>query len=384
MILALRNASVFDGEAMMGPRTVLIEKGRIMAVAANDAALPDGVDVEDLGGKLLVPGFVDVQVNGGGGVMFNNDRTAEGLATIVDGHRRYGTTTVMPTLITDTVEVMRDAADAVRGAIAARLPGVRGVHFEGPCLSPERKGVHRKEYFRSYAPELDEIYTGEGMGKVMVTLAPERVGARDIAGLADRGVLVCAGHTAGTYGQISESLKAGLRGFTHLYNAMTPMTNREPGVVGAALDDGDTWCGLIVDGYHLHDATARNAVRSKARGKIMLVTDAMGTVGSKVKSFVLYGTEIFASEGRCATADGTLAGSDLDMMAAVRNTHRNLGVTLEESLRMASLYPAEFLGLAKVIGRIAPGYDADLAAIDRDTLTVTRTWIGGEGKDAAA
>lgn len=384
MVLALRNAEVFDGDEIIGRRTVVVEDGRISSILANEAALPEGAEIEDLNGHLLVPGFVDVQVNGGGGVMFNNDRTVEGLRTIVEGHRRFGTTTLMPTLITDTPAIMREAADAMRAAIAQRLPGVRGIHFEGPCLSPERKGVHRPDYFLPYGAELEEIYTAPGMGKVMVTLAPERVDPTAISSLAGHGVLVCAGHTAASYEQIGTGLKAGLRGFTHLFNAMSPMNSREPGVVGAALDDAETWCGMIVDGYHVHDATARVAVHAKAHRKIMLVTDAMGTVGAADKSFTLYGTEIVASNGRCATRDGTLAGSDLDMMSAVRNTHRRLGLPLVEALRMASLYPAEFLGLSDRIGRIAPGHDADLALVDQETLQVRRTWIGGSGQDAVA
>ncbi len=384
MALALTNAEVFDGDAMLGPRTVLVsDAGRIADILPADVVIPADAVVEDVGGRLLAPGFVDVQVNGGGGVMFNSERTPEGLATMVEGHRRYGSTTLIPTVITDTLEVMREAADAVRMALRDHLPGVRGVHFEGPCMNEERKGVHRPDLFRPLDDELMDIYGGDGLGRTVVTLAPERVETDRIAALADADVLVCAGHTAGSYDDMRTALDAGMRGFTHLYNAMTPMTSRAPGVVGAALDDAESWCGLIVDGYHLHDATARNAVRAKARGRMMLVTDAMGTVGAAVKRFTLYGQEIIASEGRCALPDGTLAGSDLDMMAAVRNTHRNLGLPLEEALRMAALYPAQFLKLDDVIGRLQPGFDADMVAIDRETLTATRTWIRGAGRDAA-
>lgn len=384
MVRALTNAELFDGDAMLGPRTLLVsDEGRIAEILPPDVAPPQGAVVEDLGGCLLAPGFVDVQVNGGGGVMFNGDRSADALARMVEGHRTYGTTTLIPTVITDTLGVMREAAEAVRAALAAALPGVRGIHFEGPCLNAERKGVHRADLFRSLDDELFGLYTSPGLGRTVVTLAPERVDAARIGTLADAGVLVCAGHTAGTYDEVRAGLSAGMRGFTHLYNAMTPMTSRAPGVVGAALDDAGSWCGLIVDGYHLHDATARNAVRAKAQGRMMLVTDAMGTVGAAVKRFTLYGQEIVASEGRCALPDGTLAGSDLDMMTAVRNTHRNLGLPLEEALRMAALYPARFLKLDDVIGRIQPGYDADLVAIDRTTLKAIRTWIRGAGKEAA-
>lgn len=382
MVTVLAHAELFDGDAMRGPSHVVIADGRIAEVLVPDAELPAEAEVVDLHGLLLAPGFVDVQVNGGGGVMFNNDPSVEALSTMAAAHRKFGTTTLLPTLITDATEVMDAAAEAMREAIASGVLGVRGIHFEGPCLNPERKGVHRESDFRSLDDELKGIYLGEGLGAVVVTLAPEQVAADDIRQLANGGVRVCAGHTAATYSDIAEALAAGLAGFTHLYNAMTPMTNREPGVVGAALDDGYSWCGLIADGYHLHDATARNAIRSKAAGKIMLVTDAMSTVGAAEKHFSLYGEQIHAEGGRLAREDGTLAGSDLDMMSAVRNTHQRLGVALDEALRMASLYPAAFLGLDNEIGKVRQGYAADLVAIDPADLTVRRTWIAGEGAEA--
>lgn len=384
-VLALTNASVFDSETWFARHTVLIEDGKVSDILPPDAPLPADAVVEDLSGLLLVPGFVDVQVNGGGGVMFNSDRSVEGLKTIAEAHRRYGTTSLMPTLITDTDAVMAEAAEAMRAALSQQIPGVRGIHFEGPCLNPKRKGVHQPELFRPLDQGLEAIYTTEGLdaGVVMVTLAPEQVALEGVTRLADQGILFCAGHTAATYDEAAAGLEAGVRGFTHLYNAMTPMTSREPGVVGCALDDEESWCGLIVDGYHLHNATARNAVHAKATGKIMLVTDAMGTVGAVDKRFELYGVEIHAENGRCALADGTLAGSDLDMMSAVRNAHRNLFLPLEEALRMASLYPAQFLKLDDRIGRIAPGFQADLVAIDPDALVVRQTWIAGVGEIAA-
>ena len=383
MELVLKNANLFDGETFVGSRTVVVRDGKIAEILADDAAIPAGAIVEDLNGLMLVPGFIDVQVNGGGGAMFNSERSVEGLKRIVAGHRRYGTTTLMPTLITDTDAIMAEAADAIREAIATGVKGIRGVHFEGPCLNPKRKGTHNESYFRPLDQGIEAIYAGEGMGTVMVTLAPEQVPAATIARLAEKGILVSAGHTAGTYEDAKAGLEAGIRAFTHLYNAMTPMDSRAPGIVGCALDDADAWCGLIVDGYHSHPVSARNAVRAKARGKIMLVTDAMSTVGAAEKSFELYGKRIYARDGRVAHEDGTLAGSDLDMMSAVRNTRDMLGQTLEEALRMATLYPAQFLKLDHVIGRIAPGHDADLTAIDPASLTVVRTWIGGDGENAA-
>ena len=383
MITALENALVFDGDTFVGLRTVTVVDGRIADILPDGAVLPANAHFEDLGGQMLVPGFVDVQVNGGGDVMFNSERSVDGLRKMAEGHRRYGTTSMMPTLITDEEHVMAEAVEAIRSALSEGVPGIRGVHFEGPCLAPARKGTHDESLFRPLDQGVEAIYLSEGLGRVIVTLAPEQVPAETITRLTEKGILVSAGHTAANYDQARAGLDAGIRSFTHLYNAMTPMQGREPGVVGCALDDAESWCGLIVDGYHLHAVTARNAVRSKAVGKIMLITDAMGTVGGAEKSFVLYGKRIHAVDGRCAHEDGTLAGSDLDMMSAVRNAHQMLGLPLGEALRMASLYPASFLKLEDRIGRIAPGYEADFAVIDSETLTVSRTYIAGVGKDAA-
>lgn len=382
MAVLLKNASVFNGETFLNNHRVEIADGKIARLLSGTEQYdPNAYDqVIDLNGQVLAPGFVDIQVNGGGGIMFNDQRTVDGLAAIVRGHRQFGTTTLMPTLITDSFAVMREAADAIGAAIKAGVPGVRGVHFEGPYLSEKRRGVHAPELLRKVDADALDLFTRKDLGEVIVTVAPECVPTDFIARLSKNGVHVCAGHSAATYEQVGDALQAGLRGFTHIFNAMPPLANREPSVVGAGLDDQNTWCGLIVDGYHLHFASARIVVRAKKQGKIMLVTDAMATVGAKEKHFNLYGKTIHAVDGRCALDDGTLAGSDLDMMRAVALTHKELGMDLEEALRMATLYPAQFLKLDDRIGRIAPGFDADLVAFDKDEMRVTRTWIKGEGE----
>ncbi len=374
MTRALVNAKVFDGATWHEGAGVAFGDGRITALLA-PGERPEGA--RDMGGAILAPGFVDTQVNGGGGVMFNSEPTVSGLAAIAAAHRRFGTTSLLPTLITDTLPVMRHAAAAMAEAIAGGAPGVRGIHFEGPCLSPERPGVHRQDLFQPLNDDILAIYTGQGLGRVLVTLAPERVGGARIGRLAAAGVRVSAGHSAATWEDMGEAVAAGLSGVTHLHNAMSPMTGRAPGLVGAALAQDGVWTGIILDGWHLHDAVALASIRAKAPGRMMLVTDAMGTVGAADKSFLLYGERIEARDGRCARADGTLAGSDLDMATAVRNCCA-LGIDLGEALRMASLNPASFLGLDDRIGRIAPGYEADLVALDPTTLTTIRTWIGGE------
>ncbi len=375
MPTALVGGRVFDGETTLSDRAVVIEDGRIAGLV--DAAdLPGGATPVALDGGLLAPGFVDVQVNGGGGVLLNDAPSVDGVTRIAEAHRRFGTTTLLPTLITDDWDVMTATADAVADALRAKIPGVRGIHFEGPFLNTARKGVHSESKIRPLEPRAMDLFRRPDLGVVVVTLAPETVPPGTIAALCEAGVRVCAGHTAATYDDILRAQSEGLGGYTHLFNAMSPMESRAPGVVGAALDDRDGWCGLIVDGYHAHPASMRVAVAAKARGKIMLVSDAMPTVGAADKRFRLNGETIVAVDGRCATADGTLAGSDLDMAAAVRNTVSMLNLPLEEALRMASAYPAAFLGLGQRIGRIAPGYDADLVLLDEDGA-VRRTWIGG-------
>ncbi|NUO77796.1 MAG: N-acetylglucosamine-6-phosphate deacetylase [Lysobacter sp.] len=372
---AFVNGRVLSERGFESDLCVIVEDGHIVAVVPGVA--PAGAQTIDLQGRYLVPGFIDTQVNGGGDVLFNDAPDVEGLRRIAQAHRRYGTTGLMPTLISDDVEVMLRAIAAVREAIAQGLPGILGIHLEGPYLASARKGVHNPDKFHTPdADELDRI-ASLGVGKTMLTLAPERFDNATLQALAARGVLVCAGHTAADYDRLREAFAHGVRGVTHLYNAMTPMGSREPGGVGAAIEDANSWCGVIVDGEHVHDASLRIAIAAKPRGKIMLVTDAMPPVGGEREDFVLYGQTMTCRDGKCSTADGTLAGSALDMATAVRNTVQRLGLPLDEACRMASTYPADFLGLGHELGRIAPGYRADLVALDED-LHVADSWIAGQ------
>lgn len=371
--LALINALTLLDDGFVAA-TVLVEDGAIASVDARPA--PAGCEVVDLRGQYLVPGFIDTQVNGGGDVLFNDAPTVDGLRAIAAAHRRFGTTGLLPTLISDDVAVMRRAIAAVRDAIAERVPGILGIHLEGPYLDAERRGVHDAgKFHRPGADELD-LVASLGAGRTLLTLAPERFEPATLRDLAARGVLLSAGHTAASYEQLRGAFADGVRGVTHLFNAMTPLASREPGAVGAALDDPRSWCGVIVDGHHVHDAALRVAIAAKPRGKVMLVTDAMPPVGGTRAGFTLYGQAMTCRDGLCTTADGTLAGSALDMAAAVRNTVQRLGLPLDEACRMAAAYPAAFLGLDDRLGRIAPGYRADLVALGHD-LGVAATWIAG-------
>ena len=372
---AITNARIFDGTTFHDSKSVIVRNGVVDAIV-EDAALPKGLDVIDGQGQTLAPGLIDVQVNGGGGVLLNDQPTVDGVRAIMQAHRKYGTTAMLPTLITDYRDKMEEAISAVSDAIDVGVPGIVGIHLEGPYLNPQRKGVHSADIIRPMESDAIELLTSLPNGRILVTMAPEKATKGTIKKLADKGVLVCAGHTAGTYGDIENAIDEGLRGFTHLFNAMSPLSHREPGVAGAAMADDATWCGLIADGYHVHPAVLKIAIHAKATGKIMLVTDAMPTVGADDKRFTLGGEEITATDGRCALADGTLAGSDLDMISAVKNCVEMVGLDLGEALRMASLYPAEFLKLDDKMGRIAPGYQADMILFD-DAFNVTRSWING-------
>ncbi|KZB68094.1 N-acetylglucosamine-6-phosphate deacetylase [Thalassospira lucentensis] len=372
---AITNARVFDGTDFQSEKAVIVRDGKVDAIVGN-RHIPENILVIDAGNQILAPGLIDVQVNGGGGVLLNDEPNIDGIRAIMAGHRKYGTTAMLPTLITDHRDKMESAIKAVTDAINQNIPGIVGIHLEGPYLNAERKGVHDANIIRPMEDDAIDLLTRLPNGRVLVTMAPEKAAKGTIKKLADRGVLVCAGHTAGTYSHMQAAIAEGMRGFTHLFNAMSPMTHREPGVAGTAMADDNTWCGLIADGYHVHPAVLKVAIHAKAKGKIMLVTDAMPTVGADEKRFVLGGEEIIAADGRCALADGTLAGSDLDMIAAVKNCVEMVGIDLGEALRMASLYPAAFLKLDDVMGRIAPGYQADMILFD-DDYNVTRSWIKG-------
>ncbi|MCS4278358.1 N-acetylglucosamine-6-phosphate deacetylase [Stenotrophomonas rhizophila] len=381
MKTVLRNARILAGDDFRDDLAIVIESGRITALISDAAPMLGQADEQvDLGGGWLLPGFIDAQVNGGGGVLFNNSPDVATLRTLAQAHRRFGTTGLLPTLISDDVQVMRAAIAATRQAISEGVPGVLGIHLEGPYIAPARKGTHDANKFR--VPDAAEIALAASLdnGVTLLTLAPERVPLESIRALVERGVVVAAGHTAASYEEARAGLEAGIRGFTHLYNAMSPLTGREPGAVGAALEDRDSWVGIIADGVHVHPASLRVALATKPRGKVMLVTDAMPPVGAADPSYELYGEVITAVDGVVRNVAGSLAGSALDMATAVRNSVQLLGVSLAEAARMASTYPAQFLNLDDRYGHIAEGHHADLVLLD-DALQVRSTWIAGQRED---
>jgi N-acetylglucosamine-6-phosphate deacetylase len=379
MTLALINGRILTDAGFLDDHVVLIEDGRIKEVRENGGARTGAERNFDLEGNWLLPGFIDTQVNGGGGVLFNDDPSVDSIIEIGRAHRRYGTTGFLPTLISDDLHVVSEAVHAVQAAIERGVPGVLGIHIEGPFLNVERKGIHDATKLRWLDEDGIGLLTSLRGAKTLVTLAPERTTPQIIQKLATAGVIVSAGHTNGTYAQIKSALAHGLTGFTHLFNAMSQLTGREPGAVGAALDDQESWCGIIVDGHHVAPAVLRIALRSKRHDRFMLVTDAMPSVGAPNKSFKIQGRPISVADNMCIDEDGRLAGSDIDMATAVRNAPDMLDIELPEAAKMASRYPAEFLGLGSELGRIAPGYRADLVLVD-EGINVIETWIGGKAR----
>lgn len=365
------NGHVVLGAAVAAAAAFTVQDGRIAAIdQADDAA------AIDLDGGWVMPGFIDTQVNGGGGVLFNDVTSVEGIAAIGAAHVRYGTTAFLPTLISDGPDRIAAALEASDAAIAAGVPGVVGVHIEGPFLNPARKGIHDEARFRRLDADMVALLTRPHRGRVMVTIAPELTDAATIAALVAGGVIVSAGHSEASYDQAVDAFDAGLSGITHLFNAMPPMRQREPGLVGAALDDPRPWCGLIVDGVHVAPSVLRIALRARPLDRMMLVTDAMSSVGAADKDFVLQGRQIQVRGGICSFADGTLAGSDLDMAGAVANAVTMLALSPAVAAAMAAGHPAAFLGLAAERGTLATGQRADLVQLDAQ-LRPVRTWIGG-------
>jgi N-acetylglucosamine-6-phosphate deacetylase len=373
MALALVNGRILLPVGLRDDLCVLIDGGRIRAISSEPVADAEQVD---LGGRMLLPGFIDTQVNGGGGILFNDSPTVDAIAAIGAAHRRYGTTGFLPTLISDDLDVVERAIAAVDAAICAGVPGVLGIHVEGPFLSERRHGIHDLARLRKFDERAFALLTSLKHGRLLTTVAPEVVGADDIGRLAAAGVIVAAGHTDADYATVRNAIEHGLTGFTHIFNAMSPLMNRAPGAVGAALEDDRTTAGIIVDGHHLHPATVRVALRAKSAERLMLVTDAMPSVGADQPNFMLQGRYIHEEDGLLRDDEGVLAGSSLDMASAVRNLIAQTGTTLRSAVSMASAVPARFLRLSDETGTIAAGLRADLVLVDGD-LTVLRSWIGG-------
>jgi N-acetylglucosamine-6-phosphate deacetylase len=381
--IALTGARIFDGDQWHERSALIVNDGMVEGLMAADS--PIDAQRVALSGGMLVPGFIDLQVNGGGGALLNTEPTLEGIRTICTAFQQFGTTACLPTLVTDTPEVADRAVEAGLAAVAAKVPGFLGMHFEGPHLAVARKGAHDPALIRPFSDnDLQRLINArEGMPAFLTTVAAETVSPDEIASITAHGIVVSIGHSDASYAQVVDAAKAGATMVTHLFNAQSQMGNREPGVVGAALDIGTIYAGLIADGVHVHPAMIGNAVRGKrGPGRVFLVTDAMSVTGTDATEFVFTGRTVYRKDGVLRLADGTLAGADLTMIAAVNYMHRTIGLELSEVLRMASLYPAEAMGLDRSYGHLHRGARADMVHLT-DSLTVRHTFIGGEEVYAA-
>jgi N-acetylglucosamine-6-phosphate deacetylase len=361
-------AKLFDGQHWHSKVTVVVEQGLIHAIQPATGAVQAG---------CLVPGFIDVQVNGGGGALFNTDTSLSALRTMVKAHAQFGSTALLPTVITDSIVVMQQAADVIAAAIASKEPGVLGVHFEGPHLSVPKKGVHPEPHIRPLSEAELAIYRRTDLGIKLVTVAPENISPAQIKQLVEAGVIVCLGHSNADAATVQAALAAGATGFTHLYNAMSALTSREPGMVGAALADPNSWCGVILDGFHVHPLAVKLALAAKPKGKLLIVTDAMSPVGTNQTEFDFFDGKVIRDGNKLTNLNGNLAGSVLDMAAAVSYAIKELGLEQAEAVRMASLYPAEFLGISAQRGQIRLGAKADLVLLNEQGV-VQQCWLEGQ------
>jgi N-acetylglucosamine-6-phosphate deacetylase len=373
--LDVLNGRVMVAGQMLGSVRLGFADGLIASVGPVGQSAADAVI--DLNGGAMLPGFVDTQVNGGGGVLFNDAPNPAGIAAIAAAHARFGTTALLPTLISDSLDTVAAALDAMDAAMAQGVPGVVGVHIEGPFINPLRKGIHSEPHLRRLDDRAMAVLTRPRRGVVMLTLAPELAEPAQITALVEAGVVLSAGHSNASYDEAMAGFVSGVSGVTHLFNAMTPLLHRAPGMVGAAFDTAQVYCGLIVDGVHVAPAAVRLACRVKGPERLMLVTDAMPGVGNNDLPFMLDGRPIFVREGICTDASGTLAGSGLDMATALRNAGRMTGLPIETLSQMASATPADFLGLGARIGTLDIGKSADFVVLDADLMPV-QTWIGGQ------
>lgn len=372
-------ARIFDGDDWHEGAALVVRDGLVEAILPT-GAIPSDIRVVDTGGGTLAPGFVDLQVNGGGGVMLNDHPDVASIETICKAHAPFGTTALLPTLITDTPAITAAAVAAGEAAALRKVPGFLGLHLEGPHLSIARKGAHDPALIRPMTDK-DEamlIAARHKLPVLLTTIAPESVEPARVAALAEAGVIVSLGHSDTGYATASTFAAAGASMVTHLFNAMSQIGNREPGLAGAAIDIGTLSAGLIADGIHVDPVTIKVALRAKqGPARIVLVTDAMATIGTDMTSFTLNGRIIYRKDGSLRLADGTLAGADLDMISAVRYVHRVIGLDLSEALRMASLYPAQAIGQSHRLGRFANGTAADIVALS-DDLDIGQVWIGGK------
>ena len=372
---ALIGAQLFSGKEFFDNRALLIDGENIIDVI-NEHDIPNNFEIQKLNGGILSPGFIDLQVNGGGGKLFNNSPDKESLNAIIEAHQHFGTTSIMPTVISDSLNVLKRCATTISEEIENNK-SLLGVHIEGPFFNVKYRGVHQKQYINTINSDYLNLFESLQDFPVMLTLAPECISTKQLKHLKSLGFKILAGHTDASYDQLEEAIKYGLDGFTHLFNAMGQISAREPGVVGSALTFDNATASIIVDLHHVHPSLIQMVYKQKPQGKLFFVSDSMATIHHGEPSFELYDEVVSESNGRIINSEGKLAGSSITQIDAIKNAYQSCNIPLNEALAMASRYPAEYLGVANYLGSLESGYRADLTHFSLD-FQVQNVWVAGK------
>ena len=371
---AIKGARIFCGKDFADNHALLYENEEIIEIV-NESEIPQDFEIQNLNGGILSPGFIDLQVNGGGGKLFNNSPDKESLDTIISAHQYFGTTSIMPTVISDSLNVLQKCTDTISQEIDNNK-SLLGVHIEGPFFNVKYRGVHQKQYINTINATYMNLFKTLDKYPVMLTLAPECISIKQLKSLKSLGFKILAGHTDANYDQLEEAIKFGLDGFTHLYNAMGQISAREPGVVGSALDFDEAWASIIVDLRNVHPSLIKLSYKQKPEGKLFFVSDSMATINHGEPSFELYDEVVSESKGRIINSEGKLAGSSITQIDAIKNAYQNCNIPLESAISMATLYPAEYLGVSNYLGKLKKGYRADFAHFDSD-FKIQNVWVAG-------
>ena len=372
---AITGSKLFNGIDFIENKALLIEDQHIAGIVNKDA-IPTDFQVKKLEGGILSPGFIDLQVNGGGGKLFNNSPDKESLNTIISAHQYFGTTSIMPTVISDSLNILQKCTDTISNEINNNH-SLLGIHIEGPFFNVKYRGVHQKQYINTINASYLNLFETLDKFPVMLTLAPECISIKQLKHLKSLGFKILAGHTDANYDQLEEAVKYGLDGFTHLFNAMGQISAREPGVVGSAFDFDETSASIIVDLHHVHPSLINLSFKQKPKGKLFFVSDSMATINHGEPSFELYDEVVSESNGRIINSEGKLAGSSITQIDAIKNAYQKCSIPLESAISMATLYPAEYLGVSDYIGQLKKGYRADLAHFDSN-FHVQNVWLAGK------
>ena len=372
---AITGSKLFNGKKFIEHKALLIDDQHIVGIV-NEDAIPTDFLIKKLDGGILSPGFIDLQVNGGGGKLFNNSPDKESLNTIISAHQYFGTTSIMPTVISDSLNILQKCTDTISNEINNNH-SLLGIHIEGPFFNVKYRGVHQKQYINTINASYLNLFETLNKFPVMLTLAPECISIKQLKHLKSLGFKILAGHTDANYDQLEEAVKYGLDGFTHLFNAMGQISAREPGVVGSAFDFDETSASIIVDLHHVHPSLINLSFKQKPKGKLFFVSDSMATINHGEPSFELYDEVVSESNGRIINSEGKLAGSSITQIDAIKNAYQKCSIPLESAISMATLYPAEYLGVSDYIGQLKKGYRADLAHFDSN-FHVQNVWLAGK------